>query len=129
MTAKGHDGIAAGFSVWLGFNTQSVMIAPAREGGVTTVMIDPTGGLVSGQAAIVDLNGALELSDVLVKAPATMVAQIEDDDGAKVGAAGELFGAAARSASRTRSRTRVGRPTSSARRRVRSSPRGAISRR
>jgi imidazolonepropionase-like amidohydrolase len=91
--AKGHDGIAAGFQVWLGFNTQSVMIAPAREGGVTTVVAEPTGGLVSGQAAIVDLNGALALSDVLVKAPATMVAQIEDNDGAKVGASGELIGA------------------------------------
>ena len=91
--AKGHDGIAAGFQVWLGFNTQSVMIAPAREGGVTTVVAEPTGGLVAGQAAIVDLNGALALTDVLVKAPATMVAQIEDNDGAKVGASGELIGA------------------------------------
>lgn len=92
ITAKGHDGIAAGFSVWLGFNTQSVMIAPAREGGVTSVMINPSGGLISGQSAIVDMNGALMLGDVIVKAPATMVAQIEDDDGAKVGAAGELLG-------------------------------------
>ena len=92
LGAKGHDGIAASFQLWLGFNTQSVMIAPAREGGVTSIMIDPQGGLVSGQAAIVDMNGALGLSDVLVKAPATMIAQIEDDDGAKVGAAGELLG-------------------------------------
>jgi imidazolonepropionase-like amidohydrolase len=92
LSAKGHDGIAAGFQVWLGFNTQSVMIAPAREGGVTSVLVGPSGGLVAGQAAIVDLNGALLLPDVLVKAPATMVAQIEDNDGAKVGAAGELVG-------------------------------------
>ena len=92
VIAKGHDGIAAGFAVWLGFNTQSVMIAPAREGGVTTVMVNPSGGLVSGQAALIDMTGALVLSDVLVKAPATMLAQIEDDDGAKVGAAGELIG-------------------------------------
>ena len=92
LSAKGHDGIAAGFSVWLGFNTQSVMIAPAREGGVTSIMINPAGGLVSGQAALVDLNGALVLGDVLLKAPATMIAQIDDDDAAKVGAAGELLG-------------------------------------
>jgi imidazolonepropionase-like amidohydrolase len=38
------------------------------------------------------MNGAIGLGDVLVKAPATMVAQIEDDEGAKVGAAGELIG-------------------------------------
>jgi imidazolonepropionase-like amidohydrolase len=92
LGAKGHDGIAASFQVWLGYNTQSVMIAPAREGGVTSIMINPQGGLISGQAAIVDMNGALGLSDVIVKAPATMIAQIEDDDGAKVGAAGELLG-------------------------------------
>ena len=92
LRAKGHDGIAAGFQVWLGFNTQSVMIAPAREGGVTSVVAAPSGGLVSGQAAIVDLNGALALTDLLVKAPATMVAQIEDNDDAKVGASGELIG-------------------------------------
>lgn len=90
--AKGHDGIAAGFQVWLGFNTQSTMIAPAREGGVTSVVATPSGGLVSGQAAILDLNGALALTYLLVKAPATMVAQVEDDDGAQVGAAGELIG-------------------------------------
>jgi imidazolonepropionase-like amidohydrolase len=92
LSAKGHDGIAAGFQVWLGFNTQSTLIAPAREGGVTSVVASPSGGLVSGQAAIVDLNGALPLGDVLVKAPATMVAQIEDNESAKVGAAGEAIG-------------------------------------
>jgi imidazolonepropionase-like amidohydrolase len=92
LSAKGHDGIAAGFQVWLGFNTQSTMIAPAREGGVTSVVASPSGGLVAGQAAIVDLGGALALNDVLVKAPATMIAQIEDDESAKVGAAGEAIG-------------------------------------
>ncbi len=92
LTAKGHEGIAAGFQVWLGFNTQSMMIAPAREGGVTSVVAAPTGGLVAGQAAIVDLSGALALNDVLVKAPATMIAQISDDEGAKVGASGEAIG-------------------------------------
>ncbi|MEO8879574.1 MAG: amidohydrolase family protein [Gemmatimonadaceae bacterium] len=90
--AKGHDGIAAGFQVWLGYDPQSIMVAPAREGGVTTLMVNPSGGLVSGQAALIDLSGALSLSDVLVKAPATMIAQVEDADGAKVGAAGELLG-------------------------------------
>jgi len=92
LGAKGHDGIAASFQVWLGYNTQSVMIAPARAGGVTSIMINPQGGLIAGQAAIIDMSGALGLSDVIVKAPVTMIAQIEDDDGAKVGAAGELLG-------------------------------------
>jgi imidazolonepropionase-like amidohydrolase len=68
------------------------MIAPAREGGVTSAVASPSGGLVAGQAAIVDLSGALPLSEVLVKAPATMIAQIEDNESAKVGAAGEAIG-------------------------------------
>jgi imidazolonepropionase-like amidohydrolase len=92
LKAKRGDGIASGFATWEGFNTQSTLIAPAREGGVTSAVVSPMGGLVSGQAAIVDLSGALALSDVLVKAPATMVAQVDDDESAKVGAKGELFG-------------------------------------
>ncbi len=92
LAAKTENGIAAGFAVWEGYNTQSTLIAPAREGGVTSVVVSPAGGLVAGQAALVDLSGALPLSDVLVKAPITVVAQIDDDEGAKVGAKGELFG-------------------------------------
>lgn len=92
LQAKRGDGIASGFASWEGFNTQSVLIAPAREGGLTSVLVSPAGGMISGQAAIVDLNGALALPDVLVKAPATMVAQIDDNQSAQVGAKGELFG-------------------------------------
>lgn len=92
LRAKRGDGIAAGFATWEGYNTQSTLIAPAREGGLTSVVVSPNGGLISGQAAIVDLTGGITLGDVLVKAPATMVAQVDDNDGAEVGAKGELFG-------------------------------------
>ena len=92
LEAKRGEGIASGFASWEGYNTQSVLIAPAREGGITSVLASPNGGMISGQAAIVDLTGALALSDVLVKAPATMVAQIDDNRSAGVGAKGELFG-------------------------------------
>ena len=92
LRAKRGDGIASGFATWEGYNPQSTLIAPAREGGVTSALASPNGGLISGQAAIVDLMDAIALKDVIVKAPATMVAQIDDDESAKVGAKGELYG-------------------------------------
>src|SRR5689334_23405159 len=54
-SARGKDNIAAAFTVWEGLNPNSVMLAPARKEGVTTFAILPTGGLVSGQAAMVEL--------------------------------------------------------------------------
>jgi imidazolonepropionase-like amidohydrolase len=92
LQAKRGDGIASGFATWEGYNTQSTLIAPAREGGLTSVLVSPAGGLISGQAAIVDLTGEIALNDVIVKAPATMVAQVDDNRSAEVGAKGELFG-------------------------------------
>ncbi len=92
LRAKRGDGIASGFATWEGYNPQSTLIAPAREGGVTSALASPNGGLISGQAAIVDLMDAIALTDVIVKAPATMVAQIDDNESAQVGAKGELYG-------------------------------------
>jgi imidazolonepropionase-like amidohydrolase len=75
VTARGRDGIAAAFTAWEGMNPMSVMWAPARNEGVTTALVAPGGGIVSGQAAMVDMvDGAV--SDMLVRAPAGMVAQI-----------------------------------------------------
>lgn len=90
--ARGHDGIAAAFTVWDGMNPASVLLAPAREEGVTTVLVAPSGGLVAGQAAVVDLvNGSL--SDMLVRAPVGMVAQVGSPQRAgNLGARGELLG-------------------------------------
>ena len=89
VSARGKDAIAAAFTVWEGLNPASVLLAPAREEGITTVMIAPSGGLIAGQAAVVDLvNGSL--SDMLVRAPVGMVAQIGDKGSAAVGARAEL---------------------------------------
>src|ERR1700682_790317 len=52
VTARGKDNIAAAFTVWEGLNPNSVLLAPARKGGITTFVVVPTGGLVSGQAAL-----------------------------------------------------------------------------
>ena len=66
------------------------MFAPARNEGITTVAVLPTGGLVSGQGALVDIvEGGV--SDMLVRAPIAMVAQVGDPQAANVSSRGELL--------------------------------------
>jgi imidazolonepropionase-like amidohydrolase len=74
--ARGHDRIAAAFRPWEGLNPRSVLIGPTREGGVTSVVVMPSGGLISGQAAVLRLvNGGVP--DMLLRAPIGMVANLE----------------------------------------------------
>src|SRR3954471_3931551 len=42
MSARGTNAIAAAFTVWEGLNPASVYLAPARNEGITTVVIAPT---------------------------------------------------------------------------------------
>ncbi len=89
--ARGTDGVAASFRSWDGLNSESVLWAPARNEGVTTVVVAPAGGLVAGQAAIVDLiNGTG--AQMIRRAPVAMVAQVNNPRGAQTGARGELIG-------------------------------------
>ncbi|HXG71721.1 MAG TPA: amidohydrolase family protein [Gemmatimonadaceae bacterium] len=90
MSATGKDNISAAFTVWEGFNPNSVMLAPAREEGITSFVIVPAGGLVAGQAALVDLVPGMT-SDMLVRAPVAMAAQIGDAQQAGTGSRGELI--------------------------------------
>lgn len=88
--AKGRDNIAAAFTVWEGLNTRSVLIGPARREGVTNVVVLPTGNhLVSGQAALLSLVEGMP-SDMVIRTPVAMVAQVQNVAGAGVGARGEL---------------------------------------
>ena len=88
--AKGHDQIAAAFSVWDGLNPQSVLIPPARDGGITSVVVTPSGGLVSGQAAVVHLvNGTAD--DMVMRAPVAMVASVGDAAAVDAGSRGEVL--------------------------------------
>lgn len=76
-TARGERAIAAGFRVWDGLNPASPLWSPARNEGITGVVVLPAGGLVSGQAAFVDTGGTgTSTRDVLRKAPVAMVAQL-----------------------------------------------------
>jgi len=90
VSARGQESIAASFTVWDGFNPASVLLAPARNEGITTVMLAPQGGLVAGQAAVVDLVEG-SLADMIVRAPVGMVAQVGNTGTAGVGARAELL--------------------------------------
>jgi imidazolonepropionase-like amidohydrolase len=84
------DRVHAALRVWEGLNPASVLFAAARNEGVTSVMIHPAGGLVSGQAAVLDVVEG-RATDMIVRAPVAMLAQIADVGGANVGSRAELL--------------------------------------
>ncbi|HYN81091.1 MAG TPA: amidohydrolase family protein [Gemmatimonadaceae bacterium] len=90
MQARGQDNIAASFTVWEGLNPNSVMLAPARKEGVTSFVVLPTGGLVSGQAAILDLVEGTT-TDMIMRSPVAMVAEIGNAAQAGTTSRGELI--------------------------------------
>ena len=76
QSARGrNDGITASHRVWEGFNPASPLIQVTRNDGITTVGVAPGGGLVAGQAGVVDLADG-SLSDMLLRAPVAMVADL-----------------------------------------------------
>jgi len=89
-TAGGDHAVAAAFRAWEGLNTASVLWAPARNEGVTTVVTLPAGGLIAGQGAVVRTAGATR-AEVLRKTPAAMVVDISDPSGASTKSRGELI--------------------------------------
>jgi imidazolonepropionase-like amidohydrolase len=64
----GHDLIRAAFRVADGYNPASVTIGVTRAEGITSVGVIPSGGLVSGQSAWADLDGATA-GDAIAQAP------------------------------------------------------------
>src|ERR1043166_7440828 len=89
--ARGSNNVAASFRIWDGLNPDSGLFAPTRNEGVTTVIVTPRGGLISGQAAAIDL-GAGHASDVLRRGPVAMIAQMSNSASAGTNARGELIG-------------------------------------
>ncbi|HJQ10639.1 MAG TPA: amidohydrolase family protein [Gemmatimonadaceae bacterium] len=88
--ARGKDNIAAAFTVWEGLNPNSVLLAPARKEGVTSFVMIPTGGLIAGQAALADVVPGTT-SDMIIRAPVAMVAEIGDAQQAGANSRGELI--------------------------------------
>jgi len=90
MRPRGKDNVAAAFTVWEGLNPNSVMLAPARKDGITSFVVLPTGGLIAGQGALVDVVPGTT-TDMIIRAPVVMVAEVGDASGGGVGARGEVI--------------------------------------
>ena len=90
FAARGHNQIAAAFSASDGLDPTSVLITPAREAGITSVLIVPQGGLISGQAAVVQLVDG-SAADMILRSPVAMVAQIGLAEEAGASSRGELL--------------------------------------
>ena len=93
-----HEGTKSGdvnaaFNVGAGIDPQNVAIPPTRMEGVTTVLSAPSGGLIAGQAVVIDLNGD-KLETMLVKSPAAMVVDLSE--GGKPAGGGSRAGAVQR---------------------------------
>lgn len=84
------DPFRPAFRVRDGLNPSSILIPITRLGGVTTVASLPSGGVVSGQAVVLDLDGRLA-TQMLVREPAAMLAAFNPAAADAVGGArGEL---------------------------------------
>ncbi len=71
------DTIAASFNVAEGINPASTLIPVTRIEGITTALAAPSGNLVSGQAVLIDLDGAT-IEQMLVKSPVGIVADLSE---------------------------------------------------
>lgn len=67
------DPVRAAFDVVDAINPRSVLIPVNRASGITTVLSAPTGGLIAGRAAVIDLSGN-RVEDMLVRPGAAMIA-------------------------------------------------------
>ncbi len=87
------DTIAAAFNVGEGLNPASTLIPVTRIEGITTALAAPSGNLVSGQAVLIDLDGAT-IEQMVVKSPVGIVADLSESG--KDDAGGSRAGIAAR---------------------------------
>jgi imidazolonepropionase-like amidohydrolase len=88
--AKGDKSVAAAFRVWDALNPASMLWAPTRNEGVTTVGVVPTGGLIAGQAAVVDLVDGTA-AQMLRRRPAALAAQLQSGAAADTSSRGEVL--------------------------------------
>jgi imidazolonepropionase-like amidohydrolase len=90
MFARGRDRVAASFRPWEGLNPRSVLIGQTRDAGITAIVVTPAGGLISGQAGVLRLvNGGV--SDMLLRAPVGMVANLGPTGGPNATPRGETL--------------------------------------
>src|SRR5438552_8698807 len=65
------------------------MLAPARNEGITSFVVIPTGGLVAGQAALADVVPGTT-TDMIIRAPVAMVAEVGDPLSIGLSSRGEI---------------------------------------
>jgi imidazolonepropionase-like amidohydrolase len=85
--------VNAAFNVVDGLDPASMTIPVARMEGITSAVTVPAGGLIPGQAALIDLDGR-RLDDILVKSPVAMIADLSQ--GGKHSGGGSRAGAVLR---------------------------------
>lgn len=90
--ARGSENIAAAFRVWDAFNPASMSIPVARQdGGITTVGVMPSGGMVAGLGAVFDLRSGVGGDVMLRKSPAAMIATLDNAAAAGSGSRSEAL--------------------------------------
>lgn len=75
-SVQGRD-IAASFNVAEGLNPASMLIGVNRIEGITSALATPGGNLISGQAVLVDLDGAT-IEQMVDKSPVAMLADLSE---------------------------------------------------
>lgn len=84
--ARSSNGIAAAFRVWDAINPNATSIPVARQdGGITTVGVMPSGGMVAGLGAVIDVRSGVTADVMLRKTPAAMVATLDNAAAAQSG--------------------------------------------
>ena len=89
---RGSD-VAAAFNVAEGINPASTLIPVTRVEGVTTTLAAPASGWISGQAVLIDLDGAT-IEQMLVRSPVGIVVDLSE--GSKSAGGGSRAGVAQR---------------------------------
>jgi imidazolonepropionase-like amidohydrolase len=80
------DLVTPAFDPVIGLNPRSTLLPFARAGGLTTAATMPSGGLIAGQAAVIDLAGGTP-SEMLVRRGAAMMADFDEGAAETVGGA------------------------------------------
>ncbi len=89
---RGSD-VAAAFNVAEGINPASTLIPVTRIEGVTTTLAAPASGWISGQAVLIDLDGAT-IEQMLVRSPVGVLVDLSE--GSKSAGGGSRAGVAQR---------------------------------
>ena len=89
--ARATDGITAAFEAWRGLNPVNTFIIPARQEGVTSVVVAPGGGMVGGKAAVIDLIDATSAAEMLRRAPVAMIGDFGSPGGGSTDSRAEYW--------------------------------------